>query len=145
MAEMRFISTTSDKVDGIAVERGNLIFVRDTRTILLDSDERVSFSQIITLNTESQRQALLYPLIGFYFIKDTKALWSFDGGWSQVAGGSAPAPEHKELYFADTIDDFPAVGNNDVLYVTSDKTYRWLNNQYTNVGGAGGSEWIEIQ
>lgn len=143
MAKMRFISTTSDKVNDIAVERGNLIFDRERRVIYFDSDIRTSFSQIITLNTEEQRIALLYPLIGFYFIKDTKALWNYDDGWSKVAGGTAPAPEHNELFFANSIDDFPTIGSTDVLYIASDSSYRWLNNKYTKVGGAG-SSWVEI-
>ena len=47
---MKFIATTSNKVESIKVASGQLIFSRDDRVIYLDSDlGRTSFQQIITL------------------------------------------------------------------------------------------------
>ena len=53
---MKFIATTSDKLDQIPVKQGQLIFSRDDRVVYLDSDKRTSFQQIITLVDEEQRK-----------------------------------------------------------------------------------------
>ena len=62
---MKFIATTSDKISGIAVQSGQLIFSRDDRVIYLDTDVRTSFQQIITVVNEETRQNLVNPVFGF--------------------------------------------------------------------------------
>lgn len=71
---MKFIATTSDKIDNIPVVSGQLIFSRDDRVIYLDTDVRTSFQQIITLIDDDQRLAIQFPLQGYYFVKSTKIL-----------------------------------------------------------------------
>ena len=72
---MKFIATTSNKVESIKVTSGQLIFSRDDRVIYLDSDlGRTSFQQIITLIDDDQRLAIQFPLQGYYFVKSTKIL-----------------------------------------------------------------------
>lgn len=71
---MKFIATTSDKIDSIPVVSGQLIFSRDDRVIYLDTDVRTSFQQIITLIDDDQRLAIQFPLQGYYFVKSTKIL-----------------------------------------------------------------------
>lgn len=148
MADMKFITTSSEKLSDISVQKGQLIFVKDTRAIYLDTDTRTSFAQIITLDNEEQRQALAYPLVGFYFIKSTKSLWEYDSyGWIQVStssGGGGSEPGVQQIVFGDSLDDFPLVGQADLLYVTSNNTYRWFNNKYTQVTGDNSSKWITI-
>lgn len=120
---MKFIATTRDKVQNIDIVSGQLIFSRDERVIYLDTDVRTSFKQIITLLNEEHRQSLQNPIPGFYFIKDTKALWSYDEGeWDQVSG------EAKENMFFGNRDEFPVVGEEKVLYVDEKKIYQWNTN-----------------
>ena len=71
---MKFIATTSDKIDSISVVSGQLIFSRDDRVIYLDTYVRTSFQQIITLIDDDQRLAIQFPLQGYYFVKSTKIL-----------------------------------------------------------------------
>lgn len=117
---MKFIATTSDKMNSIAVQSGQLIFSRDDRVIYLDTDVRTSFQQIITVVNEETRQKLTAPVSGFYFIKDTKMLWNYEGGqWLQIT-----EPPKENLVFAD-YKDFPAIGEEQVLYVDKEKIYQW--------------------
>lgn len=120
---MKFIATTRDKVQNIDIVSGQLIFSRDERVIYLDTDVRTSFKQIITLINEEQRQNLQNPVPGFYFVKDTKALWSYDEGeWDQISGAAT-----ESLVFANR-HEFPAIGEEKVLYVDEKKIYQWNTN-----------------
>lgn len=118
---MKFIATTSDKIKDIAIISGQLIFSRDDRAIYLDAgSERTTFQQIITLLSEEIRQGLASPLQGFYFIMDTKTLWSYDGKyWTQVT-----EKPRENLVFGE-YDEFPETGEEKVLYVDEKNIYRW--------------------
>lgn len=79
MAEIKFYSTTSNKVDELPIKTGQLIFVRDSRTICMDyNDERIVYSQIIYIDKDSTRLSIARPLTGFYFVKETNILWRYD-------------------------------------------------------------------
>lgn len=124
---MKFIATTSDKIDSIPVVSGQLIFSRDDRVIYLDTDVRTSFQQIITLIDDDQRLAIQFPLQGYYFVKDTKILWTYENGnWIQIT-----EPPKQEVVYG-----LPDVGEENVLYMEGTKLYRWdkLSNSYIEMG-----------
>lgn len=123
---MKFIATTSDKLESIAIVSGQLIFSRDNRIIYLDAgEERTSFQQIITLFSEELRENLASPLQGFYFVMDTKTLWSYNGlEWTQIT------EKPKENLVFSNYEDFPAQGEEKVLYVDNKNIYQW--NKDTN-------------
>lgn len=128
---MRFIATTSDKMDDIDIISGQLIFSRDDRVIYLDTDVRTSFQQIITVVNEQTRQELVSPVNGFYFIEDTKTLWRYNNSqWQQVT-----EPPKENLVFAEK-NNFPIKGQENVLYVDKNTIYTWdsENNVYIEVG-----------
>lgn len=128
---MRFIATTSDKMNSIDIESGQLIFSRDDRVIYLDTDVRTSFQQIITVVNEQTRQELISPVSGFYFIEDTKTLWRYNNSiWEQLT-----EPPKENLVFAER-ENFPVQGQEEVLYVDKDTIYTWdaNNNVYTKMG-----------
>lgn len=128
---MRFIATTSDKMDDINIVSGQLIFSRDDRVIYLDTDVRTSFQQIITVVNEQTRQELVSPVNGFYFIEDTKTLWRYNNSqWQQVT-----EPPKENLVFAEK-NNFPIKGQENVLYVDKNTIYTWdsENNVYIEVG-----------
>lgn len=136
---VKFIATTSDKLSSINVKMGQLIFSMDERAIYLDTDVRTSFKQIITLAKEQLRQNLTSPVTGFYFIKDTKVLWNYESGvWTQISGGT---PQEK-LYFMSR-ENFPAQGEEEVLYVDKDAIYQWDNETltYNKMGGDAQLRW----
>lgn len=74
---MRFIATTSDKLETIELKAGQLIFCQDTRAIYLDTDKRVSYQQIITVVDEETRESLPSPVNGFYYVRKNNTLWSY--------------------------------------------------------------------
>jgi len=123
---MKFIATTSDKLESIAIVSGQLIFSRDNRVIYLDAgEERTSFQQIITLFSEELRENLASPLQGFYFVMDTKTLWSYNGlEWTQIT------EKPKENLVFSNYEDFPTQGEEKVLYVDNKNIYQW--NKDTN-------------
>ena len=128
---MRFIATTSDKMDDIDIVSGQLIFSRDDRVIYLDTNVRTSFQQIITVVNEQTRQELVSPVNGFYFIEDTKTLWRYNNSqWQQVT-----EPPKENLVFAEK-NNFPIKGQENVLYVDKNTIYTWdsENNVYIEVG-----------
>lgn len=138
MAEaiIKFISTTSEKVNSIPVTVGNLIFVKDDRTIYLDTDVRTSYQQIICIDTEEQRAAIEQPIVGFYFVSDTCVLWRYSNGWYKIT--SAP---QEQIVFRQR-DRFPSVGMDNILYVDGTHIYRWIDGEYKEM--ATGSLWQEI-
>ncbi len=135
-----FVCSSAAKLDSIPFKPGQIIFVQDERAIYLDGTERTSYQQIITLGTEADRQNLRIPLKGFYFIKETLILWEYDGyDWTQITS----SPE-KQIVFDDK-DNFPPIGDFDVLYIDGLKMYRYLNDTYQLINTSGsGSIWVEI-
>ena len=124
MAQIKFISTTSDKLNSIEVNAGNLIFVKDERTIYLDTDTRTAYQDIICLATESQRIALPSPLKGFYFVEETCVLWRYNEEWEKITN----APKD-QIIFAPRAS-FPVEGKSDALYIDDKDIYRYLNGDY---------------
>ena len=65
---MKFYTGTKDKLENLSISDGQLIFIHDTREIYLDvNGERTTYSQIITLVDDEQRESLI-PVPGFYFV-----------------------------------------------------------------------------
>lgn len=119
---MKFIATTSDKMESINVVSGQLIFSRDDRVIYLDTDVRTSFQQIMTVAKEATLEKLTSPVQGFYFVEDTTTLWRFKNDeWTQL---TEKPGEH--LVFLER-ENFPAIGKEKVLYIDKDKMYQWDN------------------
>lgn len=117
---MKFIATTSDKIDAIPFASGQLIFSRDDMVIYLDSDTRTSFQQIITIVDEEARLSIQTPLWGFYFVKETKVLWSWQQQWIQITD----SPNEQIIY------GLPDIGEEKVIYVDGTKLYQW--DSFTN-------------
>ena len=135
---MKFIATTSDKINSINVVSGQVIFSTDDRVIYLDSNIRNAFSTIITLATEAQRLGII-PVKGFYFVEETSILWRYgDSGWEQLTGEG-----DSRIIFANR-EDFPAVGQEHVLYCTPDAIYQYSNTTHSYVQISGSQSWESI-
>ena len=104
---MKFIATTSSKVNQIPVISGQLIFSRDDRVIYLDAESnRTSFQQIISVVDDATREELVSPVEGFYFVEETATLWRYkDSEWTQI---SAKADER--VIFTDEENGLPETG-----------------------------------
>lgn len=123
MANIKYICTTSNKINEINVEVGNLIFCEDTRQIALDGENgRVFYDQIMCLATDDLRGKMLPNLVpGFYFIYATNILWRLNTSyeWIQITQN----PDSSIVY--GTLSSFPRPGLEGVLYMTSDNLYHW--------------------
>lgn len=72
MAQAKFIYTTSNRLNELPIENGQIIFAVDVRTIYMDfRDKRTSFSTIFVFETEEDRLAMENPAEGFYFVEET--------------------------------------------------------------------------
>lgn len=121
---MKFIATTSDKMQDISITSGQLIFSRDDRIIYLDAGtERTSFQQIISVVDEETRQNLISPVRGFYFVEKEKTLWKYnkDTTWTQIT-----EPPKENVVFLSR-ENFPETGVENVLYVDKKTIYQWDN------------------
>lgn len=75
MAQMRIVYTTSNRLDELNIEDGQIIFVVDTRTIYFDmKNKRTSYSTIFVFETEDERLAMESPAQGFYFVEETNVV-----------------------------------------------------------------------
>lgn len=128
MAEIKEILsaviTTGSKLSELPIKNYQLIFVKDTQTIALDfNGKRTTYSQVITVQTEAERQAILAPIHGlFYFVQDSCCLWTFDNTWKQIT-----SPPKDVIMKAKNISEFPPLGNELCLYIAQEenKMYRW--------------------
>ena len=126
---LKVVSTTSDRLGQLSVDYGQLIFVRDTRELYFDHQQgRISYAQIIILETEDQRANMRSPVNGFYFVKETGVIWRHDNGWISITN---PPSELIEFLPKDL---FPQIGKENVLYIDGVKIYRWLEGEYVEMG-----------
>lgn len=113
---LSIIGTVGSKVSDIAIKNGQLIFVQDKRRIALDlNGKRTFYSDIITIETEEERQSILAPISGcFYFVIDTAVLWFYQDKWTQLT-----TPPNEILFIG---IELPDLGSKNTLYVnTSNK------------------------
>lgn len=126
---LKVVSTTSDRLGQLSVDYGQLIFVRDTRELYFDHQQgRISYSQIIILETEEQRVNMRSPVNGFYFVKNTGVIWRYDNGWISITN-----PPSELIEFLPK-NSFPQIGKENVLYIDGIKIYRWLESEYVEMG-----------
>lgn len=84
-ASMSVVVTTSEKLPGLVIKNGQLIFVKDKLRIALDwNDKRTFYNQIKELETDYERISISFPSAGYYFVIDTAVLWRYDNDWTQI-------------------------------------------------------------
>ena len=139
VASMNFYSTLNEKLNNIAVVDGNDIFVRDKRRIYVDAKgERTEYGSILSLSTDQQRLNIATPFEGFYYVKETNALWHYENEWKALN-----ALSDSDMIFLDGGDEsLPQEGKEKALYVTDNSIMRWKNGQYTKLGG---SVWEDMK
>ena len=75
MAVIKFVYTTSAKLNELSVEDGQIIFVPDISTVCLDIHGQRSYYQTIkSFETDAQRAATPFPIVGFYWVEETETL-----------------------------------------------------------------------
>ena len=113
---MKFYTGTKDKLENLSISDGQLIFIHDTREIYLDvNGERTTYSQIITLVDDEQRESLI-PVPGFYFVSSTNILWRYSDQWIQLIG----SPQEVVIF----TEQLPDTGVENTLYIQDTKMYK---------------------
>lgn len=109
------IGTVKSRLPDLSIKNGQLIFVQDAQTIALDlNGKRIFYNQIVTLDTDDQRENLLAPINGcFYFVVDTSVLWTYQTEWKQIT--SSP----QEVIFIGI--ELPELGSANKLFVNTEK------------------------
>jgi hypothetical protein len=134
------IYTSEAKVNTINYKVGQLIFAEDTRKVYFDGDERTCYESIIKLLNDEARIALTQPIVGFYFTITEGVLWYYTGiEWKQIT----TVPQ-EQIQFYSSVEDFPLIGNSQIIYVVNNVMYRWLTDSYKKMEADVDLEWEEI-
>ena len=124
-------------LDRIPIEYGQIIFVKDTRSIYYDTTERITYRSVVIVETEEQRQAGV--ITGLYYVIESRSLWFKNvDSWDLVC-----EPAKNEIYYADSVEELPVVGDVNTLYIVDLFMYRWKDGEYKSMGSAT-IEWIEL-
>lgn len=109
------IGTVASKLPDLSIKNGQLIFIQDSQKIALDfNDKRVFYNQVVILQKESDREAILSPINElFYFVVDTAVLWMYHNEWVQITS----QPEN--IVFIGTT--LPELGSAKTLYVNKEE------------------------
>ena len=109
------IGTVASKLPDLSIKNGQLIFIQDSQKIALDfNDKRVFYNQVVILQKESDREAILAPINElFYFVVDTAVLWMYHNEWVQITS----QPEN--IVFIGTTR--PELGSAKTLYVNKEE------------------------
>lgn len=109
-AGLKVIATSSSRIRDLIIRDNQLIFIRDLGRIAFDSKgKRVFYNQIVELETEVDRLALVNPINGYYFVIGSACLWFYKDGWTQIT----ERPE--EVLFIGV--ELPELGQEGKLYV----------------------------
>lgn len=110
---LKVIATSSSRIRDLIIRDNQLIFIRDLGRIAFDSKgKRVFYNQIVELETEADRLALVNPIGGYYFVIRSACLWFYKDGWTQIT------ERPQEVLFIGV--ELPELGSEGKLYI--DKT-----------------------
>lgn len=92
-----YIECYQSQISQLPVSNGQLIYTKDSYELYWDTNQqRQKISDIIVLNTESERTQILAPLAKFYYVKDSNKLYYYFVDWVQINGGSSSEGYTKE-------------------------------------------------
>ena len=138
-AIVKFYHTTQSKLAQLPVSDGNLVFVTDMKKMYLDiNGNRLAYTDIQVLPKETDRTSILAPIEGFYYVEETNILWRYKEGWKKVT------PDNLSPLFFGAYEDFPPIGNSNVLYISDDATYKWDSLTSTYICVSNKTEWKEL-
>lgn len=110
---LKVIATSSFKIRDLVIRDNQLIFIRDLGRIAFDSQgKRVFYNQIVELETDVDRLALVNPISGYYFVISSAVLWRYDNGWIQITD------KPNEVAFIGV--ELPELGQENKIYIDTD-------------------------
>ena len=107
---LKVIATSSSRIRDLIIRDNQLIFIRDLGRIAFDSKgKRVFYNQIVEVETEVDRLALVNPINGYYFVIGSACLYFYKDGWTQIT------ERPNEIVFIGV--ELPELGQEGKLYV----------------------------
>lgn len=107
---LKVIATSSSRIRDLVIRDNQLIFIRDLGRIAFDSKgKRVFYNQIVELETEAERLALVNPIRGYYFVIGSACLYFYKNGWTQIT------ERPQEILFIGA--ELPELGQEGKLYI----------------------------
>lgn len=108
------VGTVKSRLPDLSIKNSQLIFIQDSQTIALDlNGKRIFYNEIITMDTEEQRQSILAPISGsYYFVIETAVLWTYHTTWIQIT-----TPPEDIVFIGLTL---PRLGQSKTLYVNKE-------------------------
>lgn len=110
---LKVIATSSSRIRDLIIRDNQLIFIRDLGRIAFDSKgKRVFYNQIVELETEAERLALVNPTGGYYFVICSARLWCYKKNeWIPITG------EPQEIVFIGV--ELPELGQTNKIYANT--------------------------
>ena len=109
---LKVIATSSSRIRDLIIRDNQLIFIRDLGRIAFDSKgKRVFYNQIVELETEADRLALVNPIKGYYFVIGSACLYFYKDGWTQIT--------EKPQEIVQIGVELPQLGQQGKLYATT--------------------------
>lgn len=110
---LKVIATSSSRIRDLIIRDNQLIFIRDLGRIAFDSKgKRTFYNQIVELETEAERLALVNPIGGYYFVIGSACLYFYKDGWTQITKNP------QEVLFVGV--ELPELGQEGNLYIDTD-------------------------
>lgn len=110
---LKVIATSSSRIRDLIIRDNQLIFIRDLGRIAFDSKgKRVFYNQIVELETEADRLALVNPISGYYFVIGSACLWFYKDGWTPIT------EKPDEIVFIGV--ELPELGQEGKIYIDTD-------------------------
>lgn len=110
---LKVIATSSSRIRDLIIRDNQLIFIRDKGRIAFDSQgKRTFYNQIVELETEAERLALVNPIGGYYFVIGSACLWFYKNGWTQIT------EKPDEILFIGV--ELPELGQEGKIYIDID-------------------------
>lgn len=110
---LKVIATSSSRIRDLIIKDNQLIFIRDLGRIAFDSQgKRVFYNQIVELDSEADRLALVNPISGYYFVIGSACLYFYKDGWTQIT------ERPQEVLFIGV--ELPELGQEGKLYIDTD-------------------------
>lgn len=137
MATIKFNTTVESKAKDteiIPIVEGQFLIVTDTRTLMYDlASTRIKLGDVIELDTEAERAALITPLSKFYFVKNTGVLWRYNSGTWIKWDGAATQSHLNSLVSSG--------GAHGIRYTSANglEVYNETTEQWESIGSSGGS------
>lgn len=84
------IQCLKSQLSSVSIVNGQLIYTTDTQDVYWDvNNSRKQITDIIVLNTEVEKDAILAPLPKFYYVTDSNKLYHYNNGWVIINSGGS--------------------------------------------------------